>query len=187
MKYIVKRLSDNFISDEMEQVRKKFVDALTYTMESANVFFDEKSKDPLDVFIKYDFQQKDGEDVIHGFNLREEIFRNYGLDVEKYHLSEQLLIIAKNLRLLADEIDFRYDPDPDRTRAEIEDKKATDFAKNINRSYRDVLKDAIAQDEAMQKEIALEAVKKSKEALDGEYILKEDQAQTALPKDSETD
>lgn len=187
MKYIVKRLSDDFIFDELEQVRKQFVDALTYTMESANVFFDEKSKDPLDIYIRYDFQQKDGEHVVHGFNLREEIFRNYGLDIEKYHLSEQLLIIAKSLRSLADEIDYRYDPDPDRTRAEIEDKKAADFAKNVNRSYSEVLKEAIAQDEAMQKEKALEAVKKSKEDLDVEYILKDDQNQNALPKESRED
>jgi hypothetical protein len=179
MKYVIKKLGEDFIQDELEQVRKQFVDALTYTMESANVFFDEKAKDPLDIYIKYDFQQKNGEEVVHGFNLREEIIRNFGLDVERYHLSQQLLIIAKSLRTLADEIDFRYDPDPDQTRAEIEDKNNTEFAENINRSYKEVLKDAIAKDEALKKEQALEALKKSKEILDVEYQLTDDH-QTVL-------
>lgn len=182
MKYVIKKLGEDFIQDELEQVRKQFVDALTYTMESANVFFDEKAKDPLDIYIKYDFQQKNGEDVVHGFNLREEIIRNFGLDAEKYHLSERLLIIAKSLRNLADEIDYRYDTDPDKTRAEIEDKNDTDFAVNINRSYKEVLKDAIAKDEALKKEQALEALKQSsKEILDVEYQLKDDDYQTVLP------
>lgn len=175
MKYVIKKLSEDFIHDELDQVRRQFVDALTYTMESANVFFDEKAKDPLDIYIKYDFQQKSGEDVVHGFNLREEIIRNFGLDVEKYHLSQQLLIIAKSLRSLADELDYRYDPDPDKTRAEIEDKKISEFAANINRSYKEVLKDAIARDEALAKEQALEALKKSTEILDVEYQLKADE------------
>ncbi len=182
MKYVIKKLGEDFISAELEQVRKQFVDALTYTMESASVFFDKKAKDPLDIYIKYDFQQKDGEEVIHGFNLREEIIRNFGLDVERYHLSEQLIIIAKSLRGLADEIDFRYDPDPDKTRAEIEDAKYTEFAKNINRSYREVLKDAIAMDEALKKEKELEALKKSKEILEVEYHLKEDEDQAFIAK-----
>jgi hypothetical protein len=181
MKYVIKKLGEDFIHDELEQVRKQFVDALTYTIESANVVFDEKAKDPLDIYIKYDFQQKNGEDVVHGFNLREEIIRSFGLDVEKYHLSEQLLIIAKNLRNLADELDYRYDPDPDKTRAEIEDKNYTEFAENINRSYKEVLKDAIAKDEALAKEKAMEALKQSKEILDVEYQLTEDAPQTVLP------
>lgn len=182
MKYVIKKLGEDFIQDELEQVRRQFVDALTYTMESANVIFDEKAKDPLDIHIKYDFQQKSGEDVVHGFNLREEILKNFGLDVEKYHLSQQLLIIAKGLRTLADEIDFRYDPDPEKTRAEIEDKKISEFAASINRPYKEVLKDAIARDEALAKEQALEALKKSKEVLDVEYHLKaDDDFENVLP------
>jgi len=40
MKYVIKKLTADFIFDELEQVRKQFVDALTYTMESAHVYFD---------------------------------------------------------------------------------------------------------------------------------------------------
>ena len=55
MKYIIRKFSADYIVDELEQVRKQFVDALTYTMESANVLFDEKANDPLDIYIEYDF------------------------------------------------------------------------------------------------------------------------------------
>ena len=163
MKYIIRKLSADFIFDELEQVRKQFVDALTYTMESANIFFDKKAKDPLDIYIGYDFQQQHGEDVIYGFNLREEIARNFALDADNYHSSEQLLNIGKSLRELADEIDSRYDPEPTKTLTETKDKKDTEYAKNINRSYRDILKDAIAMDEALQKEYSLGGLKNSKE------------------------
>ena len=152
MKYIIRKFSADYIVDELEQVRKQFVDALTYTMESANISFDKKASDPLDIYIEYDFQQKHGEDVIYGFNLREEITRNFALDVEKNHSSEQLLNISKSLRELADDIDRRYDSEPTKTLAEAQDKKDTEYAKNVNRSYREILKDAIAKDEALQKE-----------------------------------
>lgn len=151
MKYIIKKFSEDYIVDELEQVRKQFVDALTYTMETANILFDTKAKDPLDIYIEYDFQQKHGEDVVYGFNLREEIARSFSLDVEEYHSSEQLLKIGKSLRQVADEIENRYDSEPSKTRAEIQEKKEADFAQNVNRSYKQVLKDAIAQDEALKK------------------------------------
>ena len=165
MKYIIRKFSADFIFDELEQVRKQFVDALTYTMESANVIFDKKASDPLDIYIEYDFQQKHGEDVIYGFNLREELIRNFALDVDKYHSSEQLLNISKSLRELAEEIDSRYDPEPTKTLAETQEKKDSDYAKKVNRSYREVLKDAIAMDEALQKEQSLDEFKKSKKTL----------------------
>ena len=165
MKYIIKKFSADFIFDELEQVRKQFVDALTYTMESANVLFDKKAGDPLDIYIEYDFQQKHGEDVIYGFNLREELIRNFALDVDKYHSSEQLLNISKSLRELAEEIDSRYDPEPTKTLAETQEKKDSDYAKKVNRSYREVLKDAIAMDEALQKEHLLDEFKNSKKPL----------------------
>ena len=165
MKYIIRKFSADFIFDELEQVRKQFVDALTYTMESANVIFDKKASDPLDIYIEYDFQQKHGEDVVYGFNLREELIRNFALDVDKYHSSEQLLSISKSLRELAEEIDSRYDPEPTKTLAETQEKKDSDYAKKVNRSYREVLKDAIAMDEALQKEQSLDEFKKSKKTL----------------------
>ncbi len=165
MKYIIRKFSADFIFDELEQVRKQFVDALTYTMESANVIFDKKASDPLDIYIEYDFQQKHGEDVVYGFNLREEVIRNFALDVDKYHSSEQLLSISKSLRELAEEIDSRYDPEPTKTLAETQEKKDSDYAKKVNRSYREVLKDAIAMDEALQKEQSLDEFKKSKKTL----------------------
>ena len=164
MKYVIKKLTADFIFDELEQVRKQFVDALTYTMESAHVYFDKKAKDPLDIYIGYDFQQKHGEDVIYGFNLAEEIASEFGLDADKYHSSEQLLNIAKSLKKLADEIESRYDPEPTKTLAEIQlqkDEKEREYAKNINRSYREVLKDALAEDEKLQKEGAFSNFKNS--------------------------
>lgn len=154
MKYVIRKLTDDYISVELEQVRKQFVDALTYTMESAQVSFDEKASDPLDIYIEYDFQQKHGEDVVYGFNLREEIASSFLLNVNKYHSSEQLLSISNSLRKLADDIDSRYDPEPTKTMAEIQAKQdqiKTEYAVNTNRSYKQVLKDAIASDEALQK------------------------------------
>jgi len=164
MKYIIRKLTADFIFDELEQVRKQFVEALTYTMESAHVYFDKKASDPLDIYIGYDFQQKHGEDVVYGFNLREEIASEFGLDADKYHSSEQLLNIGRSLKKLADEIELRYDPEPTKTLAEIQqqkDEKEREYAKNINRSYRDVLKDALAEDEALQKESAFKSFKDS--------------------------
>ncbi len=175
MKYAIRKLSADFIFEELEQVRKQFVDALTYTMESAEIFFDEKVKDPLDIHISYDFQQKHGDDVIYGFNLREEIFSSFALDKEKYHSSKQLLQIAHQLRELADEIIIRYDPEPEKTMAEIEaqnEKKATDFAKNVNRSYRQVLQDALAEDEALKQENISNRLSPAKSFLQTEYHLK---------------
>lgn len=168
MKYIIKKLSADFISNELEQVRLQFVDALTYTMESASIIFDKKVKDPLDIYIEYDFQQKGGEEVVYGFNLGEEIAKSFALDVNKYHSSEQLLRISQSLKKLADEIDSRYKLEPPPTLSETLDKQNTDFAKKVNRSYREMLKEAIAKDEALKKERAL---KNSKEFLDAEYKL----------------
>lgn len=148
MKYIIKQLSDDFIFEEMEQVRKQFVEALNYTMESATVFFDKNAQDPLDFYIAYDFQQKRGEHVVYGFNLRDEIVRNFKLDSNKYHSSKMLLSISRHLKKLADEIEERYDPEPTKTLAEAKEKKDAEFARNINRSYREVLKDAIEKDKA---------------------------------------
>lgn len=153
MKYVIKKLNEDFIAEELELVRKQFVDALTYTMDSANVLFDKKAADPLDIYIEYDFQQKHGEDVVYGFNLREEVLRNFGLGGERSHSSEQLLCIGKSFRDLADEIDARYDAEPEKTLADLEDKKdkeKTEYAENVNRSYRQVLKDAKEQDAALQ-------------------------------------
>lgn len=99
MKYIIKKLSTDFLFDEQEQVRMQFVDSLTYTMESSKVSFDKEAVDPLDIYIEYDFQQKDEKSVVHGFNLGEEIARNFELDVNQYHSSKQLLKISKNLAL----------------------------------------------------------------------------------------
>jgi hypothetical protein len=158
MKYTVRKLTEDYILDELEQVRKQFVDALTYTMETANISFDNKASDPLDIYIEYDFQQKHGKDVVYGFNLREEIIRNFMLEGDKTHTSVQLLTIGKNLRELADEIETQYDSDPAKTLADTEEKddqKKTEFATNINRSYSEMLKDAIAKDEALLKERSL--------------------------------
>jgi len=158
MKYIVKKLNEDFIFEELEQVRMQFVDALAYTMESANILFDSKASDPLDIYIGYDFQQKEGEEVIYGFNLGEELAHSFGLDAEKTHSSEQLLNIANSLRKLSDEIENRYDAEPAKTLSDIrekKEKKEAEFAENMNRSYREVLKDAKAQDQALQKKRSL--------------------------------
>ncbi len=164
MKYIVKRLSDDFIFEEIERVRMQFVDGLAYTLESANVLFDNKAQDPLDIYIEYDFQQKEGENVIYGFNLGEEIAKSFGLNEQKHHSSEQLLMIAKSLRELADEIEKRYDSEPIKTLADIEekiDKKNTEYAEKVNRSYREVLRDAQSEDAALQKKRSIVGVSSS--------------------------
>jgi len=164
MKYIVKKLSEDFIFEEIERVRMQFVDGLNYTMESANILFDEKASDPLDIYIEYDFQQQDQDNVIYGFNLGEEIAKSFGLDSTNHHSSEQLLTIAKSLRDLADEIEKRYDSEPNKTLADIEekkDKKATEFAENMNRSYRDILNDAKEKDSELQKQRSLVGVTSS--------------------------
>ncbi len=148
MKYIIKQLSDDFILEEMEQVRKQFVEALNYTMESATVFFDQNAEDPLDFYIAYDFQQKHGEHVVYGFNLRDEIVKNFELDSNQYHSSKALLSIGRQLKKLAEEIDERYDPEPTKTIAAAKEKRDTDFAKGVNRSYREVLREAIEKDKA---------------------------------------
>ncbi len=164
MKYIVKKLSEDFIFEEIERVRMQFVDGLNYTMESANVLFDEKASDPLDIYIEYDFQQQDEDNVKYGFNLAEEIAKSFGIDSTNHHSSEQLLTIGKSLRDLADEIEKRYDPEPNKTLADIEekkDKKATEFAENMNRSYRDILNDAKEKDSELQKQRSLVGVTSS--------------------------
>jgi len=164
MKYVIKKLSANFIFDELEQARKQFVDAISYTLDNAHIVFDKTAEDPLDINIEYDFQEKHGESVIYGFNLREEIAKNFALDVDKQHSSKQLLTISKSLRELADEIDKHYDSDPKKTLADVQEKKdqkATEYAKNINRSYSQVLKDARAEDESLKHESSLDRFKTS--------------------------
>ncbi|MCK5870363.1 hypothetical protein BMR07_05065 [Methylococcaceae bacterium CS1] len=173
MKYIIKKLSTDFLFDELEQVRMQFVDSLTYTMESSKVSFDKEAVDPLDIYIEYDFQQKDEKSVVHGFNLGEEIARNFELDVNQYHSSKQLLKISKNLKDLADELENKYRPESATTLAETKDKKDTDYAEKINRSFREVLKDAVAKDKAAQKEHVLNGHKK--EFIDAEYKLNSEQ------------
>lgn len=150
MKYIVKQLSDQFIFEEMEQVRRQFVEALNYTMESATIFFDKNATNPLDFYIAYDFQQKHGEHVVYGFNLRDELIRIFQLDAQKYHSSKLALAIGHQLRKLADELEERYDPEPTKTIAETKEKKDAEYARSINRSYRDVLREAIEKDKAEQ-------------------------------------
>lgn len=171
MKYIIKKLKADFIFDELEQIRKQFVNALTYTIESAKVNFDKQAYDPLDIYIEYDFQQKNAESVIYGFNLKEEIARNFGLDTNKYHSSKQLLNISKSLKELALEIDNRYQAISSRTLAETQDKKDNDYAKKVNRSYSQVLKDAIAQDEKLKREHAADQSKKTHDFLNAENNL----------------
>lgn len=156
MKYIIKQIHDDFIFDELETVRKQFIEALNYTMESATVYFDKNANNPLDFYIAYDFQQKNGDYVVYGFNLRDEIIRHFKLDSNKYHSSKLLLEISQQLGQLSDELKDRYDPEPTKTLAEARDKKDAEYAKNVNRSYRDILKEAMAKDEE-------ERMKKSKD------------------------
>jgi hypothetical protein len=148
MKYIVKQIADDFIFEEMEQARKQFVEALNYTMESATIFFDKSSSNPLDFYIAYDFQQKHGDPVVYGFNLRDEMIRIFNLGDNKTHSSTLALAISQQLKNLAEEIVERYDPEPTKTIAETQDKKDTQYANNINRSYRDVLREAKEKDQA---------------------------------------
>lgn len=150
MKYIVKQIADDFIFDEMEQARKQFVEALNYTMESATIFFDKNPTNPLDFFIAYDFQQKHGDPVVYGFNLRDEMIRIFNLDDNKTHSSALALAISQQLKKLAEELEERYDPEPTKTIAETQEKKDTQYASSINRSYRDVLREAIEKDRAEQ-------------------------------------
>ncbi|MBS4052823.1 MAG: hypothetical protein KGZ69_16710 [Methylomonas sp.] len=150
MKYIVKQLSDAFIFEEMEQARRQFVEALNFTLENASIFFDKNAGNPLDFYIAYDFQQKHGERVVYGFNLRDEIIRIFNLDDNKTHASKSALALGQQLKKLAEEIEERYDPEPTKTIAETQDKKDAEYAKNINRSYRDVLREAIEKDRAEQ-------------------------------------
>jgi hypothetical protein len=166
MKYIVRKLSDDFIFDELEQVRKNFVSSLSYTLESAEVFFNKDAADPLDIFIRYDFEEKK---VIHGFNLSEEIARNFQLDVNEYHASESLLVISEKLKALAKEIDKRYKVESKPSTLETRDKKATDYAKKVNRSYKQVLKDALEEDKKLRKE---QVKNVAKEFIDAEYQIK---------------
>jgi hypothetical protein len=169
MKYIVKKLNDDFIFDELEQVRKNFVSALTYTIESAKIFFNQDSADPLDIFIQYDFEQKAGKSVIHGFNLSEEIARNFKLDVNEYHASERLLMISEKLKVLAKEIDRRYKLVAEPSVLEIREKQATEYAKKVNRSYKQVLKDAEEEDKKLKQE---QIKNNAKEFIDAEYQIK---------------
>lgn len=154
MKYIVKQLSDDFIFEEMELARKQFVEALNYALESATIFFDKSATNPLDFYIAYDFQQKHGEPVVYGFNLRDELVRMFNLDENKYHSSKLALAMGQQLKRLADELEERYDPEPQKSIAETQDKQDAEYAKSINRSYREVLKEALEKDKAEQQERA---------------------------------
>ncbi len=172
MKYIIKKFNEDFILDELEHVRKQFVEALTYTMESANVLFDVKADHPLDIYIEYDFQQKNAKKVVYGFNLREEIAKRFSLDVNQMHSSKQLLKISKSLKELANDIENHYDPAPKKTLDEVkrkQDAKEAEYAKKMNRSYREVLRDALAEDEALKKSRSLARFKSSKEFLNANY------------------
>ncbi|ANE56355.1 hypothetical protein [Methylomonas sp. DH-1] len=148
MKYIIKQIGDDFIFEELEAARRQFIESLNYSMESAKFVFDKNAKDPLDFYIAYDFQQKDGEPVVYGFNLRDELIKAFKLDTDKTHNSTLLLSIGQNLKSLADELTERYDPEPPKTIAEEIGKQEDAYAKSVNRSYRDVLKEAKAKDAA---------------------------------------
>ena len=160
MKYIVKQLSDEFIFEEMELARTQFVEALNYTMASATIFFDKNASNPLDFYIAYDFLQKHGDPVVYGFNLRDEMIRIFNLADNKTHSSTLALAISQQLKKLAEELEQRYDAEPTKTIAETQDNKDANYAKNINRSYRDILREAKAQDQAEQ-------LKKAEAADDG--------------------
>ncbi len=72
-----------------------------------------------------------------------------------------------------DELENKYRPESATTLAETKDKKDTDYAEKINRSFREVLKDAVAKDKAAQKEHVLNGHKK--EFIDAEYKLNSEQ------------
>jgi len=148
MKYIIKQLSDDFIFEELEQIRMQFIEGLNSTMANAAIIFDKTAQDHLDFYIAYDFQQKHGEHAVYGFNLRDEIIRNFKLDNNKTHSSKTLISISQHLKKLAAELEERYDPEPTKTLAAAKEQKETEFAKSINRSYREVLKEAIEKDKA---------------------------------------
>lgn len=148
MKYILRQINDDFLFEELEETRKQFIEALNYNMRSASIVFDKGSEDPLDFYIVYDFGQSNGDPVIYGFNLRDELLKNFKLDVNQYHSSQFLLEISQRLQTLSEEMLARYVLNAPKTIAEIQDKQESEYAKNINRSYSDVLKDAIAKDEA---------------------------------------
>lgn len=147
MKYIIKQINDDFLADELEQIRTQFIEGLNYSMESAAIVFDKSAKNPLDFYMAFDFQQKNGELVVYGFNLRDEIIKNFQLDINQQHSSKLLLEISQHLKNLAVEMEVRYTEETPRTIAELKQQQETEYAEKINRSYRDVLKDAIAKDQ----------------------------------------
>ena len=148
MKYILRQINEDFLFEELEETRKQFIEALNFNMQTASIVFDKGSEDPLDFYIVYDFGQASGEPVIYGFNLRDELIKNFKLDVNQYHSSQFLLEISQRLQVLSEEMEARYVLNAPKSIAEIKDQQETEYAKNINRSYADVLKDAIAKDEA---------------------------------------
>lgn len=150
MKYIIKQIGEDFIFEELDNARRQFIDSLNLALQSATLAFDKNGSDPLDFYLAYDFQQNNGEFVVHGFNLRDEIIKSFKLDANRLHHSDQLLSIGQQLRELADEIEQRYDADPAKTLAEEQQQKErlqAEFAQNVNRSYRDILNEAKAKDE----------------------------------------
>lgn len=150
MKYIVRQLSEDIFAEELEQARQQFIEALNYALESATLFFDSQSGNPLDFYIAYDFQQKHGEPVVYGFNLRDELIRIFKLDENHSHSSKLALAISQQLIALAEELQTRYDSEPTKIIEETQEKKDTDYAKSVNRSYREVLREAMEKDQAEQ-------------------------------------
>lgn len=148
MKYVIRPISEDFLHEELEATRQQFIQALNFNMQSATVVFDKKSKDPLDFYIAYDFQQKNGAPVIYGFNLRDELIKSFKLDLNHYHSSPFLLEISQHLKTLAEEMEARYVLNAPATLMEQREAQATEYARNINRSYKEVLRDALAKDEA---------------------------------------
>ncbi len=88
--------------------------------------------------------------MVYGFNLRDELIRIFDLADNKTHSSALALAISQQLKKLAEELEERYDPEPTKTIAETQEKKDTQYASSINRSYRDVLREAIEKDRAEQ-------------------------------------
>jgi hypothetical protein len=155
MKYIIKQIGEDFIFDELDAARRQFIESLNQAMEKAAIVFDKSPENPLDFYIAYDFQQKNGDYVVYGFNLREELVRYFKLDANPFHNSPLLLAIGQELKVLAEEIEQRYDADPEQAMAALQaearqrqSQHDAEFAENVNRSYRDVLRQAKAKDEA---------------------------------------
>ncbi|MDT8425579.1 MAG: hypothetical protein RQ733_06365 [Methyloprofundus sp.] len=84
-------------------------------------------------YIEYDVQQKG----------RAEVVKNFSLDINKYHSSEQLLRISQSLKKLTNQIEARYKLELPITLAETQDKQDIDYVKKVNRSCREVFKKVV--------------------------------------------